>query len=79
MPNYLIEDDEVDFKIYNNEMTISINLSAAKKNKVIKLLIEYMKEHSCVTSEKLLQNDECIMNSPVTLAEMIEVLRPDCK
>lgn len=75
----IIEDKNVHFKVYNNEIPVSISLTEEKKNKIIQSLIRYMQENDCVDSEKLLQNDDCIMEAPVTLAEMIEILEVNHK
>lgn len=60
--------------ITNDKKEISFQLTEEKRNKLIEILIDFMKRYNCDGSMKLLRDDDCIMQAPVTLAEMIEIL-----
>lgn len=62
------------FKIYDGEFEVNYEMTEEKKNKIIDKIIEFAKEHNCISGEHLMQDDDCIIDSPVLVSNIMEII-----
>lgn len=56
--------------VYDEEVEISISQDQQKA--IINRIVQYMADNECTLGESLVQNDECIINAPNCLAQIID-------
>lgn len=66
-----------EFSIYDNDLRVKINITKEKKKKIIEELLKFMKQYNCVYTESLHQDDNCIIESPMLVSNMIDILKPE--
>jgi hypothetical protein len=66
-----------EFSVYGNDLRVKINITKEKKKEIIKKLLKFMKQYDCVDSETLHQNDDCLIESPMLVSDMIDILKPE--
>ena len=66
------------FKIYGGDYDVSYEMTEEKKNKIINKIIEYAKEHNCISAEHLMQDDKCMIDSYSLMADIIEIFEFNC-
>ena len=53
-----------EFKIYDDNCNVKIDITEEKKTLVFEKILEWCKNHDCISGEKLCQNDKCNIDSP---------------
>ena len=61
-----------EFKIYDDNCNVKIDITEEKKTLVFEKILEWCKNHDCISGEKLCQNDECNIDSPDLLSDIID-------
>lgn len=64
--------DKINFKIYDDEVNVSVEITEEKKQLIVDRILQYCKEYNCVSGETLHQNDNCIIYAPVVLSDIID-------
>ena len=59
------------FKIYD-EYEATFTLTQAKREAVIKRILDYMIKHDCTCGETLHQSDDCLIDAPNVLSDIID-------
>lgn len=68
----------MEFKIYNGEKLVRIDNVELKKELIFNRIIKYMIDHNCSSGETLQQSDECLLDAPDVLSEIIdEIIQPE--
>ena len=64
--------EKLDFELYDGELKVSLLITEEKKNAVMQRIIQYCIEHNCIDGEVLHQNDECLIEAPSVLSDIID-------
>jgi len=64
--------EKLEFELYDGELKVSLLITEEKKNAVIQRIIQYCIENDCVDGEVLHQNDECLIEAPSVLSDIID-------
>jgi len=59
------------FKIHGN-IDVTVNITQEKKDAILERILQYCKDENCVDGETLHQSDECILNAPDVLSDIID-------
>jgi hypothetical protein len=60
------------FKIYGGDVSVIVNVTDEKKTEVFNAILKWCEVHNCTSGEHLCQNDECNINAPILIADIID-------
>lgn len=63
---------EKEFTIYDGNLKVKVNITDEKKDKIIERILQYCKENNCVDGETLHQSDNCLLDAPNVLSDIID-------
>jgi len=63
----------VEFEIYNGDVKVSYEMTEDKKDRIISEIMKYVKKHDCVDAEHLMQDDDCLIEAPEVLSDILEI------
>lgn len=63
---------KIEFDIYDGNVKVSVDITEEKKQLIVDRILQYCKDENCVSGEKLHQNDDCIINAPDVLSDIID-------
>jgi len=67
----------MEFRIYHGDVLVNIEETEEKKQQLFDRLIKYVKDFDCINGETVHQRDECVINAPEVLSDMIDnILEP---
>lgn len=52
--------------------TVKVEITEEKKDAIIERILQYCKENKCTSGEKLHQDDDCIIDAPCVLSDIID-------
>jgi hypothetical protein len=61
-----------EFKIYDGDVIVNVEITEEKKDKVFNEILKWCEKYNCVNGEKLHQNDNCIIESPSLISDIID-------
>lgn len=64
--------EKIKFQIYDGDVEVSVDITEEKKNLIVERILQYCKDENCISGETLHQNDNCIINAPVVLSDIID-------
>ena len=57
----------------------SVNISEIEAEKIINSILKWMENHNCSCGESLHQNDDCLIEAPSLVSDIIDnILKPTC-
>jgi len=62
-----------EFLLYNGDLKITYEITDEKKNKIINKIIEYVKKNDCTDGEHLFQDDNCLLDAPELVSDLLDV------
>lgn len=62
----------IEFTIYDGDLEVKVEITEEKKNAIIERLLTYCKRHECISGEVLHQSDNCIIDAPIVLSDIID-------
>lgn len=60
------------FNIYNGDLSIKINVTENQKDAIIYEILSYCERNNCISGESLFQNDNCLIEAPEVLSNIID-------
>lgn len=63
---------EKEFTIYDGDLKVKVNITDEKKDKIVERILQYCKENNCVEGETLHQSDDCLLEAPGVLSDIID-------
>lgn len=61
-----------EFDIYGGDLKVKVDITDEKKDKIIERILQYCKENNCVDGETLHQSDNCLLDAPNVLSDIID-------
>jgi hypothetical protein len=76
----IFEEELEEIVFGDDDLEITIKYNDELKDKVFNAVVEYMKEHQCISGEQLQQSDVCILSAPDVLSDIIDnIIKPETK
>lgn len=63
---------EKTFTIYRGNCTVTVEVTQEKKDKIFEAILKWCEKYNCTSGEKLCQNDDCNIEAPNLLADIID-------
>lgn len=61
-----------EFDIYGGDLKVKVDITDEKKDKIVERILQYCKENNCVDGETLHQSDNCLLDAPNVLSDIID-------
>jgi hypothetical protein len=62
----------MELKLYGGNLTANVEITKKKKDLIVKKILEFCESHNCTSGEHLQQNDECLLDAPDLLSDIID-------
>lgn len=61
-----------EFTIYGGDVKVSVDITEEKKDQIVEAVLKWCIEHECTSGEMLCQDDDCIIDAPELLSDIID-------
>ena len=61
-----------EFDLYGGDLKVKVDITDEKKDKIVERILQYCKENNCVDGETLHQSDNCLLDAPNVLSDIID-------
>jgi hypothetical protein len=61
-----------EFNLYGGDLKVKVDITDEKKDKIIERILQYCKENNCINGETLHQSDNCLLDAPNVLSDIID-------
>lgn len=61
-----------EFNLYGGDLKVKVDITDEKKDKIIERILQYCKENNCIDGETLHQSDNCLLDAPNVLSDIID-------
>tara|TARA_R110000782_G_scaffold266006_1_gene360170 strand:- start:371 stop:592 length:222 start_codon:yes stop_codon:yes gene_type:complete len=62
----------MEWTMYDGDVKVTLEVTQEKKDAILERIIEYCKENECTSGESLHQNDNCLIDAPNVLSDIID-------
>jgi len=60
------------FKAYDGDMIVNYDIDEEKQKKIVERILQYCMKNDCFDGETLHQDDDCIIDAPSVLSDIID-------